>query len=104
MSLGFVRVALLDRVAFMSESSDRVLLDLIRRGGPLTVGEMAASLGVTATAIRNRLARLLGAGLVERRPSIRIVADPNTLTASVSRLKSGWVKITRIWPWCCGMR
>jgi predicted ArsR family transcriptional regulator len=50
----------------MSESSDRALLDLIRRGGPLTVAEMAASLGVTATAIRNRLARLLGAGLVER--------------------------------------
>jgi predicted ArsR family transcriptional regulator len=40
---------------------------LIRRGGPLTVGDMAVSLGVTATAIRNRLTRLLGAGLVERR-------------------------------------
>jgi predicted ArsR family transcriptional regulator len=54
-------------MVFMSESSDRELLDLIRRGGPLTVGDMAASLGVTATAIRNRLTRLLGAGLVERR-------------------------------------
>ncbi len=51
----------------MSESSDRELLDLIRRRGPLTVPEMAASLGVTGTAIRNRLARLLGTGLVERR-------------------------------------
>jgi predicted ArsR family transcriptional regulator len=50
----------------MSESSDRALLDVIRRSGPLTVAEMAASLGVTATAIRNRLTRLLGAGLVER--------------------------------------
>ena len=50
----------------MSESSDRELLDLIRRCGPLTVVEMAASLGVTGTAIRNRLARLLGTGLVER--------------------------------------
>jgi predicted ArsR family transcriptional regulator len=50
----------------MSESSDRALLDVIRRGGPLTVGEMASSLGVTATAVRNRLTRLLGAGLVER--------------------------------------
>ena len=66
MFLGFFRAALLDGVSFMSESSDRVLLDLIRRGGPLTVGDMAASLGVTATAIRNRLTRLLGAGLVER--------------------------------------
>jgi len=51
----------------MSESSDRVLLDLIRRSGPVTVVEMAARLGVTGTAIRNRLARLLGAGLVERK-------------------------------------
>jgi predicted ArsR family transcriptional regulator len=51
----------------MSESSDRELLDLIRRRGPLAVAEMAAMLGVTGTAIRNRLVRLLGSGLVERR-------------------------------------
>jgi predicted ArsR family transcriptional regulator len=43
------------------------LLDLIRRSGPLTVVEMAGSLGVTSTAIRVRLARMLAAGLVERR-------------------------------------
>jgi predicted ArsR family transcriptional regulator len=51
----------------MSESSDRELLDLIRRCGPLTVVEMGARLGVTGTAVRNRLARLLGVGLVERK-------------------------------------
>jgi predicted ArsR family transcriptional regulator len=51
----------------MSESSDRELLDLIRRHGPLTVTEMAEQLGVTGTAVRNRLARLLGTGLVERK-------------------------------------
>ena len=50
----------------MSESSDRALLDLIRRRGPLTVAEMAAQLGVTGTAVRNRLTRLLESGLVER--------------------------------------
>ncbi len=66
MFLGFVRVAVPGGMVFMSESSDRVLLDLIRRGGPLTVGDMAVSLGVTATAIRNRLTRLLGAGLIVR--------------------------------------
>jgi predicted ArsR family transcriptional regulator len=43
------------------------LLDLIRRHGPMTVADMAAELGVTATAIRNRLSRLLGSGLVERK-------------------------------------
>jgi predicted ArsR family transcriptional regulator len=51
----------------MSETSDRELLDLIRRRGPLTVPEMAGALGVTGTAVRNRLARLLATGLVERR-------------------------------------
>ncbi|MDR3618507.1 MAG: MarR family transcriptional regulator [Paludisphaera borealis] len=51
----------------MSESSDRSLLDLIRRRGPLTVNEMVEEMGVTGTAVRNRLARLVGNGLVERR-------------------------------------
>jgi predicted ArsR family transcriptional regulator len=51
----------------MTEMSDRELLDLIRRSGPLTVPEMAEFLGVTATAVRNRLARLMGSGLVVRR-------------------------------------
>jgi predicted ArsR family transcriptional regulator len=58
---------LLDRRGFDPEGSDRPLLDLIRRRGPLTIAEMAAELGVTATAVRNRLSRLCGAGLVERR-------------------------------------
>lgn len=51
----------------MSDTSDRRLLDLIRRDGPLTVAEMGSRLGVTATAIRNRLTRLVASGLVERR-------------------------------------
>src|ERR1700676_1476717 len=68
----------------MSESSDRVLLDLIRRSGPATVVDMAARLGVTGTAIRNRLARLLGAGLVERRAENKGRGRPrHTYEASV---------------------
>ena len=51
----------------MTESSDRLLLDLIRRHGPLTVAEMARHLGVTPTAVRNRLTRLVGSGMIERR-------------------------------------
>lgn len=51
----------------MTESSDRSLLDLIRRHGPLTVAEMVERLGVTPTAVRNRLTRLVGSGMVERR-------------------------------------
>jgi len=51
----------------MTESSDRSLLDMIRRHGPLTIAEMTERLGVTPTAIRNRLTRLVGSGMVERR-------------------------------------
>lgn len=51
----------------MTESSDRALLDFIRRQGPLSVAAMAEELGVTPTAIRNRLTRLVGSGMVERR-------------------------------------
>jgi len=49
------------------ETADRSLLDLIRRHGPLTVAELAERQGVTPTAIRNRLTRLVGSGMVERR-------------------------------------
>jgi predicted ArsR family transcriptional regulator len=51
----------------MIEAADRSLLDLIRRSGPLTVAEMATRQGVTPTAVRNRLTRLVGSGMVERR-------------------------------------
>jgi predicted ArsR family transcriptional regulator len=54
----------------MTETSDRLLLDLIRRRGPLTVAEMAAELKVTATAVRNRLGRLVESGMVERRAEV----------------------------------
>ena len=40
---------------------------MIRRRGPLAVPEMSKALGVTATAIRNRLTRLVSSGLVERK-------------------------------------
>jgi predicted ArsR family transcriptional regulator len=51
----------------MSESSDRPLLDLIRRRGPLTVAELVGELKVTPTAVRNRLTRLVGSGMIERK-------------------------------------
>ena len=51
----------------VSDSSDRPLLDLIRRQGPITIAAMAEALGVTPTAVRVRLARLVDAGMVERR-------------------------------------
>lgn len=48
-------------------SSDESLLDLLRRRGGLTVLELEELMQVTATAVRQRLARLTGLGLIERR-------------------------------------
>jgi predicted ArsR family transcriptional regulator len=72
----------------MSESSDRPLLDLIRREGPLTIVEMAGRLGVTPTAVRNRLSRLVESGLVERRAEVGGRGRPrHTYRASVEAQK-----------------
>ncbi len=46
--------------------ADAALIDLLRVDGALGVGSLAASLGVTATAVRQRLDRLMRQGLVER--------------------------------------
>jgi DeoR family transcriptional regulator, suf operon transcriptional repressor len=53
----------------MSDSftkSDKPLLDLLRRGEAMMVSEFASAMGVTATAVRQRLNRLLAQGLLAR--------------------------------------
>lgn len=49
-----------------SSSSDAALLEFLRVEGAAGVGDLATALGVTATAVRQRLERLMKAGLVER--------------------------------------
>jgi len=49
-----------------STSSDAALLEVLRIEGTAGVGELAAALGVTATAVRQRLERLMKCGLVAR--------------------------------------
>lgn len=46
--------------------SDAAVVDLLRVEGPLGIGALSAGLGVTATAIRQRLDRLMRQGLVAR--------------------------------------
>src|SRR4029079_12402800 len=48
------------------ESSDVSLLDLLRKHGPLSVAQLQAEMQVTATAVRQRLVRLLARGDIER--------------------------------------
>jgi DeoR family transcriptional regulator, suf operon transcriptional repressor len=50
----------------VTESSDVGILDLLRKAGPLGVAELAAAAQVTATAVRQRLVRLMAQGLVDR--------------------------------------
>jgi len=49
-----------------NETSDGRLLDLLHAQGSMTIAELSAACEVTATAIRQRLHRLMGEGLVER--------------------------------------
>ena len=82
----------------MNESSDRPLLDLIRRQGPMTVAEMVDALGVTPTAIRNRLTRLVGSGMVERRSESGHRGRPSTLIRPASRPTRSSGRTTPTWP------
>lgn len=50
-----------------TETSDAGILDLLRQEGGACVSELAEMTGVTATAVRQRLNRLMGQGMVERR-------------------------------------
>ena len=51
---------------YVTESSDVGILDLLRKVAPLGVSELTRASGVTATAVRQRLTRLMSQGLVER--------------------------------------
>jgi predicted ArsR family transcriptional regulator len=50
----------------VTESSDVGILDLLRKAGPLGVAQLAAAMQVTATAVRQRLVRMMAQGLVDR--------------------------------------
>jgi predicted ArsR family transcriptional regulator len=49
-----------------AESTDKTVLDLMRRRGHVTISELVPEMGVTATAVRQRLARLMADGLIQR--------------------------------------
>jgi predicted ArsR family transcriptional regulator len=48
------------------QSADAKVLDLLDRAGPLSVAQLIEETSVTATAVRQRLSRLMAAGLVKR--------------------------------------
>jgi predicted ArsR family transcriptional regulator len=60
-----------------AESSDKTVLDAIRRQGAVTIAELVAEMGVTATAVRQRLARLMADGLIQRETKRQARGRPN---------------------------
>lgn len=48
------------------ESSDALLLQLLRRHGAMNIADLVGGMSVTATAVRQRLSRLMGQGLIQR--------------------------------------
>jgi predicted ArsR family transcriptional regulator len=59
------------------ETSDKGMLDLMRREGTVTISQLVCAMGVTATAVRQRLQRLMGEGLVERCTERKVRGRPN---------------------------
>jgi DeoR family transcriptional regulator, suf operon transcriptional repressor len=60
-----------------TETSDRQMLDFIRQHGAVTISALIAEMGVTATAVRQRLQRLTDGGLVERQTERKGRGRPN---------------------------
>ena len=53
------------------------MLGYLRRNGAVTISALVAEMGVTATAVRQRLRRLMDAGLIERRTERKNRGRPN---------------------------
>jgi DeoR family suf operon transcriptional repressor len=60
-----------------TETADRQMLDFIRQQGAVTISALIAEMGVTATAVRQRLQRLTDDGLVERQTERKGRGRPN---------------------------
>src|SRR5262245_23946872 len=60
-----------------AENSDKAMLEVLRRNGAVTISTLVAEMGVTATAVRQRLQRLMTEGLIERQAEIRGRGRPN---------------------------
>jgi predicted ArsR family transcriptional regulator len=60
-----------------TDTSDKTMLDYLRREGAVTISALVEEMGVTATAVRQRLARLMSDGLVERQTERKSRGRPN---------------------------
>jgi predicted ArsR family transcriptional regulator len=64
-------------MTLQTETSDKAVMDFLRREGAVTIGALVAEMGVTATAVRQRLQRLMADGLIERQTERKGRGRPN---------------------------
>ncbi len=64
-------------MGFQTEASDRQMLDFIRQHGPVTIAALVSEMEVTATAVRQRIQRLIADGLIERQTERKRRGRPN---------------------------
>jgi predicted ArsR family transcriptional regulator len=60
-----------------TETSDKAVLDFLRRQGGGTISALVSEMGVTATAVRQRLQRLIADGLIMRQTERKGRGRPN---------------------------
>jgi predicted ArsR family transcriptional regulator len=96
--------------ARLVSSSDITILELLRERGPLTINDMIGLLGVTATAVRQKLDRLSASGVIQRhrlfasdgRQHTRGRPSFNYELSDVGRRQIG--NNLGTWPKCCGRK
>jgi predicted ArsR family transcriptional regulator len=64
-------------MTLQTETSDKAVMDFLRREGAVTIGALVAEMGVTATAVRQRLQRLMADGLIQRQTERKGRGRPN---------------------------
>jgi DeoR family suf operon transcriptional repressor len=72
----------------LTETSDNAMLDFLRRQGAARISDLVAETGVTATAVRQRIRRLMAEGLIARTTEQQVRGRPNhryTLTDAGER-------------------
>jgi DeoR family transcriptional regulator, suf operon transcriptional repressor len=60
-----------------TSDSDNAMLDIMRRSGAVTIADLVREMGVTATAVRQRLVRLISEGLIQRETERQARGRPN---------------------------
>jgi DeoR family suf operon transcriptional repressor len=60
-----------------AETSDKAVLDYLRRQGAVRISDLVTETGVTATAVRQRVQRLMAEGLVARTTERQVRGRPN---------------------------